>query len=445
MASETGVLSIESENVEYNGRLEPGRMFLVDIDKGRIIDDEEIKDEIASRKPYRQWLTENMVQFKDLPDAEPTKSENALPLVKSQQAFGYSLEDLELIMIPMAKDGKEPTGSMGDDTPTAIRSKKSRLLYDYFKQLFAQVTNPPLDAMREELVTSLTTNIGPEQDLFQETAKHCHQFKLDQPILTNEKLEQLRNISQGDLKAVTLNIVYQVNAGSDGLSNALDELCKQASKAIDDGNSILILSDRNINETNAAIPALLATSTIHHHLIREGKRTRCGLVIESGEPREVHHFALLFTYGAGAINPYLAFETLTSLHDSGRINVNDKDTVSDNYIKAIGKGLLKIMSKMGISTLHSYRGSQIVECLGIKEDVVDKYFTGTPSRIGGADLGIIAEEAKMRHEKGFPPRDVSGNLPLNVGGKYQWRRNGEAHQYTPYTIAKLQHASKIKS
>ncbi len=445
MASETGVLSIEPENVEYNGRLEPGRMFLVDIDKGRIIDDEEIKDDIASSKPYRQWLVDNMVQFKDLPESQSKEAKSQLPLLKRQQAFGYSLEDLDIIMIPMARDGKEPTGSMGDDTPLAIRSKQSRLLYDYFKQLFAQVTNPPLDAMREELVTSLTTNIGPEQDLFQETAKHCRQFKLNQPILTDDKLEQLRNISHGDLKAKTLETIYEVNEGSNGLSKALDSLCQQASNAIDEGNSILILSDRNISEDNAAIPALLATSAIHHHLILEGKRTRSGLVVESGEPREVHHFALLFTYGAGAVNPYLAFETLDALYDKGRIDLKDKSMVSDYYIKAIGKGLLKVMSKMGISTLHSYRGSQIVECLGIKEDVVDKYFTGTPSRIGGADLGIIAEEAKNRHQGGFPPRDISGKLPLAVGGKYQWRRNGEAHQYTPLTIAKLQHASKIKS
>ncbi len=445
MASETGVLSVEPENVEYNGRLEPGRMFLVDIDEGRIIDDEEIKDQIASRQPYRQWLTENLVQFKDLPKAEANNSQSDLPLIKNQQAFGYSLEDLDIIMIPMATDGKEPTGSMGDDTPTAIRSKKSRLLYDYFKQLFAQVTNPPLDAIREELVTSLTTNIGPEQDLFQETAKHCHQFKLDQPILTNDRLEQLRNISHGDLKAKTLSIIYQVKDGADGLSSSLELLCKQASAAVDDGHSIIILSDRNISENNAPIPALLATSAIHHHLIRKGKRTRCGIVVESGEPREVHHYALLFTCGAGAVNPYLAFESLDQLFSGGRIDVKDKETASANYIKAIGKGLLKVMSKMGISTLHSYRGSQIIECIGIKEDVIEKYFSGTPSRIGGADLAIIAEEAKMRHEKGFPPREISGNLPLSVGGKYQWRRNGETHQYTPYTIAKLQHASKIKS
>ncbi len=445
MASETGVLDIPPENVSYKGRLEPGRMFLVDTDAGRIIDDEEIKDGMAGRQPYRTWLKNNLKSFDDLPATDSSTKSDTSTLLTRQQAFGYSIEDLEIIIGPMAVAGKEPTGSMGDDTPSAILSKRPRLIYDYFKQLFAQVTNPPLDAMREELVTSLTTNIGPEQDLFQETEEHCHQFKLRQPILTNNELEQLKQIQIGSLKSATIAMLYEVEKGGDGLKSAINRMCEEAARAVDDGVTILILSDRNVDSINAPIPALLATTAVHHYLIKNGNRTRCGIVVESGEPREVHHFGLLFGYGAGAVNPYLAFETLENMVIEKRVNIADTKTAHRRYIKAIGKGILKVMSKMGISTLQSYRGSQIFECVGLNEEVIDNYFIGTPSRISGAGLGILAEEVKMRHHRGYCPQKIAGNIELDVGGKYRWRRNGEVHQYNPLSIAKLQHAAKTKS
>ncbi len=443
MSSETGVIEIEAENVLSKGRLEPGRMFLVDTDKGRIVDDTEIKDEICTRRPYRTWLNTNMSGFDKLPPPVNVPKTNGLTLLTRQQAFGYSLEDLNVIMGPMAVKGKEPTGSMGDDIPPAILSKRPRLLYDYFKQLFAQVTNPPLDAIREELVTSLVTNIGSEQDLFDETPEHCRQFKLEQPVLTDALLHQLRSLDGPGFKSVTLPMVYPVSAGGAGLEKAIDTLCAQASDAVDAGATIVILSDRGIARESAAIPAMLATAAVHHHLIREGKRTRCGLVIDSAEPREVHHFAMLFAFGAGAVNPYLALATLQDLVARKLIDVDDYESAEANYIKALGKGFLKVMSKMGISTLHSYRGAQIVECIGLNEELVDRYFTWTASRIGGADIDLVAEEIARRHVRGFPSATIHGNLQLDVGGKYKWRRNGEVHQYNPLTVSKLQHAARI--
>jgi glutamate synthase domain-containing protein 2/glutamate synthase domain-containing protein 1/glutamate synthase domain-containing protein 3 len=441
MGSETGVIEVEPENVESKGRLEPGRMFLVDMEQGRIIDDGEIKHEMASRQPYRKWLKENLVDFQDLPRPDYVPGTDFETLVNRQQLFGYSLEDLKIIMVPMANDGKEATGSMGDDTPLAVLSNKSRLLYDYFRQLFAQVTNPPLDGIREELVTSLGTAVGAEGDLFKETPKHCHQFKMEQPILTNEQLEQIRDMFVGDIKAVTIPMVFDVSKGGDGLEEALEALCDAASGAVDEGHSILILSDRAAGKDKAPIPAALATAGVHHRLIREGKRTKCGLIIESGEPREVHHFCVLVGYGASAINPYLAFETIDDLLQKGFLGaVKQLDETIDNYIHAVGKGVLKVMSKMGISTLHSYQGAQIFEAIGLSSSVVSKYFTGTPTRIEGADLGAISEEVRIRYVQAFPQREAANSLALDPGGKYQWRRNGEYHQFNPLTIAKLQHS-----
>lgn len=445
MGSETGVIEVAPENVESKGRLEPGRMFLVDIEKGRIVDDNEIKHEIASRQPYRQWLKENLVDFQDLPRPEYVPGTDFETLLDRQQLFGYSLEDLKIVMGPMVRDGKEPTGSMGDDTPLAVLSNKSRLLYEYFRQLFAQVTNPPLDGIREELVTSLGTAVGAEGDLFKETPKHCHQFRMEQPILTNEQLEQIRDMFVGDIQAVTLPMVYDVRKGGEGLEQAVEALCVAASNAVEEGYSILILSDREAGRYKAPIPAALATAGVHHRLIREGKRTQCGLIIESGEPREVHHFCVLVGYGASAINPYVAYETIDDMLQKGFLGeIKDLDEAIHNYIQAIGKGILKVMSKMGISTLHSYQGAQIFEVIGLSSSVVNRYFAGTPTRIEGADLDAISREVQIRYEQAFPQRDAANTLALDPGGKYQWRRNGEYHQFNPLTIARLQHAVRKK-
>jgi len=440
MASEAGVLDVQPANVRTKGRLQPGRMFLIDIEKGRIVDDEEIKSELYRRKPYRQWLNQNLVTFDQLPPADSTAAEDGPPLITQQQVFGYSTEDLRIILSPMATDAKEPVGSMGDDIPPAVLSSRPRLLFDYFKQLFAQVTNPPLDAIREELVTSLVTTIGAAQDLFQESPQHCRQLKLDHPILNNARLEQICNIKKKELHAVTLPILYPVHEKGSGLENAIQTLCRRAERAVQEGAAILILSDRGGTKALAPIPSLLATSAVHHHLIRRGLRTRCGIVVETGEAREVHHFCCLIGYGAGAVNPYLVYATLTAMVKSGELKGMEPETVQHNYIKAVNKGILKVMSKMGISTLQSYRGAQIFECVGLSESVIDPYFNGTPSRISGADIHLIAEEVLRRHRHAYPEVNIPSSTHLDFGGKYKWRRDGEAHQYNPITIAKLQQA-----
>ncbi len=441
MGSETGVVDIAPENVLKNGRLEPGRMFLVDMEKGRIVDDEEIKEGMAARKPYRQWLVENLVTLDSEQEPDVPVAMDKSERVRLQQLYGYTMEDSNIILGPMSEKGVEPTGSMGSDTPLAVLSNKPQLLYNYFKQLFAQVTNPPLDAIREELVTSLKTNIGKEQDLFQESPEHCRQLSLEQPILSNANLEKIKRLNNDALKSITLPILYDVKKGGAGIEEAMDVLCRQASDAIDKGSSIIILSDRGADRDRAPLPALLAVAGVHHYLIREFKRTRCGIILESAEPREVHHFATLCGYGAGAINPYLAFATL---HDMAEQNLFSQEisyeSAAIGYIKALNKGLLKIMSKMGISTLHSYRGAQIFECVGLNHSVIDRYFTKTASRIQGIGLDEIAEEVKMRHERAYPRRQIPGNLELDVGGAYQWRRGGEEHLLDPIAIAKLQQA-----
>ena len=338
----------------------------------------------------------------------------------------------------MARDGKEPLGSMGNDAPLAVLSNKLHPLYNYFKQLFAQVTNPPLDAIREKLVTSLIMNIGSGQDLFQETPLHCHQLKLPQPVLTPEQMEKVRSLQTGDIRSTTLPILFEVSYGKDGLEEAMQQLCQAASNAVDEDYKILILSDRGANQKRAPIPALLAVAGVHHHLIREQKRIRCGIVVESGEPREVHHFGLLIGYGAGAVHPYVAFETLEHLIREKELDKVDYDRAIQNYVKSVGLGLLKIMSKMGISTLQSYRGAQIFEAIGLNRDFIDQYFTWTPSRIGGVGIDVIAEETIQRHARAYPRTRIPNTLDLDVGGQYQWRRNGEYHFYNPLTIAKLQ-------
>ena len=442
MGSETGVIEVDPRNVLKKGRLEPGRMFLIDIEKGRIIDDQEIKEEIASRKPYQKWLSDNLVRFKDLPKPRNVPGTNFTTLKKNLQKFGYTLEDLKIILLPMAQEGKEPIGSMGDDTPLPVLSNKPRLLYDYFKQLFAQVTNPPLDAIREELVTSLVTFTGKEQNILDETPGHCHQFKLDQPILTNEQLLQIREMFVGDIRAITIPILYKITESGTGLRRAIQNICFAASRAVDDGVAIIILSDRGADENLAPIPALLATAAVHHHLIKEEKRTSCGLIVESGEPREVHHFCMLLGYGASAINPYLAYQAIDELFQNGWIKDINFETAITNYIKAVGAGILKVMSKMGISTLLSYQGAQIFEAVGLQKEVIDKYFVGTPSRIGGVDMDTIAHEVFLRHQQTYPGKYIIKARELDVGGRYQWRRRGEFHQFNPLSIAKLQQATR---
>ncbi len=442
MASEVGVLDIPQEDIVAKNRLQPGRMFLVDTSQGRIVDDEEIKEGMAARKPYRKWLDENLVKLEQVPPVEPSHlpaEESPQELLKLQQAFGYTLEDLRFIMAPMAINAQEAVGSMGTDTPLAVLSDKPQLLFNYFKQLFAQVTNPPIDPIREELVMSLKATIGSEQNLFEETPLHCRQLELEQPILTNEELARIKRLENGNLRTVTLSTLYWAAGGAKALEHALEELCAKASAAIADGATLLVLSDRGVDRDWAAIPSLLATAAVHHHLIREGTRTRCGLIVESGEPREVHHFSLLVGYGAGAINPYLAFRTLRQQIRDGVIkNVSEEEAI-EHYIKAIGKGLLKVMSKMGISTLQSYRGAQIFEAVGLNSEFIDKYFTWTASRIEGVGLDVVARETEMRHKAAFhTPPGLDGEL--DPGGQYQWRRRGEYHMYNPETIATLQHA-----
>lgn len=448
MASETGVLEIDPANIVEKGRLQPGKMFLVDTAQKRIIADEEIKGGFARRQPYRKWLNEQQVRLEDLPHRDGIEPDFDTLLTR-QQVFGYTLEDLRIIMGPMASNGEEPLGSMGNDTPLAVLSNKPQLLYNYFKQLFAQVTNPPLDAIREEIVTSMVTTMGGEQDLFEETPEHCHQLRLAQPVLTNSDLEAIRAVSVGKIKSQTISTLYDVAGDGPALAEAMARIRREANDAVQNGAALIILSDRGVNEKLAPIPALLACSGVHQHLVREGTRTRCGIIIESGEPREVHHYALLFGYGAGAVNPYLAFETLADLCRKGILKNGKGDleykAAEKNYIKSINKGVLKVMSKMGISTLHSYHGAQIFEAVGLNRDFVNDYFTHTASRIQGVGIEVIAEEANKRHSYAYPPVNVPENLDLDVGGQYQWRRRGEFHMVNPEMVAKLQHAVRSNS
>jgi glutamate synthase (ferredoxin) len=437
-ASEAGVLDIAPEMIESKGRLQPGRMFLVNMEEGRIVADEEIKHQIATEHPYREWINQHMVDIANLKDAETSETE-AIPLTQRQMAFGYSFEDLRLLLTPMARDGVEAIGAMGTDTPLAILSNRSKLLYDYFQQLFAQVTNPPIDSIREEIITSAETTIGAERNLLKPEPESCHLIELKTPILSDAELAKLKHINEGGFKSVTLSTLFNPKDGVNGLESVISHICELADQAIADGVNILILSDRGVDAANAPIPALLAVSGLHHHLIRTGTRTRVGLVLESGEPREVHHFALLIGYGCGAINPYLAFETIKDMIDQ-RLLVNvEFKTACKNYIKSATKGVTKVASKIGISTIQSYRGAQIFEAVGLNHDVIKKYFTWTASRIEGADLEVIAKEAIARHTHAFPDRPASGNT-LDVGGDYQWRKDGEAHLFSPEAIHALQKA-----
>ncbi|ACD96722.1 glutamate synthase large subunit [Trichlorobacter lovleyi] len=440
MASEAGVLPVAPEQVVKKGRLQPGKMFLLDMEQQRIIPDQEIKQELAAAKPYATWLQENHLLLEELPEA-PVQEPDHATVLQRQQAFGYTFEDQRVILGPMARDGIQPLGSMGTDTPLAVLSEHSQLLYNYFKQLFAQVTNPPIDPIREEIITSTTTLIGAEANLLKPNALNARMIKLEQPILSNEDFEKLRALDRPGFKATTLTLLFKAADGAEGMQKALDSLFSAAIRHIEAGSTILVLSDRGVNEEFAAIPALLAVSGLHHFLIRNATRTRVSLILESGEPREVHHFAVLLGYGANAINPYLAFESLDDMIQQGMLPGIDHKKAVKNFIKAAIKGVVKTMAKMGISTVQSYRGAQIFEAVGLHQSVIDQYFTWTPSRIGGTDLQGIATELLARHAKAYPKR-VPNDPTLDPGGQYQWRKDGEEHLFNPLTITALQKATR---
>jgi glutamate synthase (NADPH) large chain len=448
LASEAGVLDIDPATVVRKGRLQPGRIFLVDTAAGRIIEDDEIKAELAAAHPYGEWLDDGLVRFEELPprDREIPSHET---LVKRQQTFGYSQEELRVLLTPMARNGAEPIGSMGTDTPLATLSDRPRLLFDYFKQLFAQVTNPPLDAIREELVTSLQSTLGPEGNLLNPGPDSCRRLVLPTPILDNDELAKIIHINdEGALPGLRAHVVhglYDVNGGGEALEHRLEEICGEVSQAIADGARIIVLSDRGSDSTTAAIPALLLTGAVHHHLIREKTRTQVGLVIETAEARECHHMALLVGYGASAINPYLALETIVDLVETGGLSGLEATQATRNLVKAYGKGILKVMSKMGVSTVASYTGAQIFEAIGLGDDVIARCFTGTTSRLGGVGFDVIAREVAQRHHRAYPRGgNEAAHRTLEVGGEYQWRREGEPHLFNPQTVFKLQHATRTR-
>ena len=442
MGSEVGMLDIDPQDVLHNGRLQPGRMFLVDTAEGRIVADEELKQRIATEHPYRQWLNDNLVDFEDLPDVElPHDERPHEEVLQHQQLFGYSFEDLRVQLMPMAKNALWPLGSMGNDAALAVLSDRPQLLYNYFKQLFAQVTNPPIDPIREELVTATETTLGAERNLLEPGPESCQQLRLKSPVLKNDELEKLKGVNELGIRADVLPMLFEVAEGERGMQWALKELFAAADAAIAGGATILILSDRDFDAEWAPIPALLASSGLHHHLIRRNTRTRVGIVIESGEPREVHHFCLLLGYGANAINPYMVYASLNDMIREGMLQDLGFAEAMDNYNKAVVKGIVKVMSKMGISTLKSYLGAQIFEAVGIKQAVVDEYFTWTDSRVEGIGLEVIAEESAMRHRAAFPETESDGRS-LDAGGEYQWRQDGEFHLFSPKTVHLLQRAAR---
>ncbi|MFH1857202.1 MAG: glutamate synthase large subunit [Candidatus Omnitrophota bacterium] len=433
MASEVGVLDIAPEDILYSGRLEPGKIFFIDTEKGKIIDDTEIKKTVSSLHPYGSWLKKNMLELDRLP-AVKNKTKNNEDILSSLKTFGYTREDLQFILKPMAENGYEPTGSMGNDTPHAVLSKNPQPLYNYFKQLFAQVTNPSIDPIREELVMSLESFIGPEKNLLDEGASHCHKLRVKRPVLTNEELEKIRRINKGGFKTKTISAVFNFTQ-KNSLVKSLDRICREAVSAIKEGYTFIILSDREAGKKYAAIPALLFTGAVHEHLVSKSLRTQISIIVESAEPREVHHFALLFGYGADCVNPYLAYAAIEDLIKQKQLDLSCKKAL-ENYRKAVEKGILKILSKMGISTLHSYRGAQIFEALGLKQDVIIRCFAGTICRIGGAGFDVLEEEVMLRHRQAYGSEEPI----LATGGIYQWKKDGEFHLWNPDSIAALQDA-----
>jgi len=448
LSSEVGVLDFPPENIIRKGRLQPGRMFLVDIDAGRIIEDDEIKGTLAASAPYGDWLHGGLVRLSDLPSREHIVYPHS-SVVRRQRAFGYTEEELRIIITPMARNGAEPLGSMGTDTPIAALSDKPRLLFDYFAQLFAQVTNPPLDAIREELVTSLGGSIGPEHNLLDPGPASCRQISIQFPVIDNDELAKIIHVNadgdQPGLAAYVVQGLFKIAGGGKSLVARIEEIRKEVSKAIEDGARIIVLSDRDGDAENAPIPSLLLTSAVHHHLIREKTRTKVGLVVESGEVREVHHVALLVGFGAAAVNPYLAMESAEDLVRQGVITGITPEKAVRNLIKSLGKGVLKVMSKMGVSTIASYTGAQIFEAIGLSKEIVDEYFVGATSRLGGVGIETIAQETIKRHHIAYPPGgEIPGSKKLQIGGEYQWRREGEPHLFDPETVFTLQHATRAK-
>ena len=445
MSSEIGVLDIKPEDVVQHGRLEPGKMFLVDMNEGRIIEDDEIKNTIVTKYPYKKWLDENLLQLAEIPYTNneiPTESVN---FETRQRLFGYTIEDLKTIINPMGIQGVEALSSMGNDTPLAVFSDQPQLLYNYFKQLFAQVTNPPLDGIREEIITDISLAVGGDINIFEIAARQCKKLKIQNPVISNEDLDKIRNINHLDFKSVTVSTLYEIEKGVNGLERALERAVQETFKAVSQGCNIVIISDRNVTDKLAPIPMLLACSYIHHSLNILKSRSKFGIIIESAEPREPHHFALLFGYGASAINPYMVNEIIHNQINHGYITGIKADYAIKNYNKAIAKGILKIMNKIGISTLHSYRAAQIFEILGLNKTFTNKYFPYTPSRIEGIGLMEIEKEVKIRYQKAFPNSEVANLLPLEIGGIYRWRRNGERHMFNPTTISKLQQAVRLNS
>ncbi|KAF0651231.1 glutamate synthase [Streptomyces fradiae ATCC 10745 = DSM 40063] len=449
LSSEVGVLDVEPGKVVRKGRLQPGRMFLVDTAEHRIIEDDEIKAKLAAEHPYQEWLETGIITLGDLPEREHIVHTHA-SVTRRQQTFGYTEEELRVILAPMARTGAEPIGSMGTDSPIAALSDRPRLLFDYFTQLFAQVTNPPLDAIREELVTSLLSSLGPQGNLLEPTAASCRSVTLPFPVIDNDELAKLIHVNaDGDMPgmtAVTLSGLYRVSGGGDALAARIEEICAEADAAIEDGARLIVLSDRHSDAEHAPIPSLLLTSAVHHHLIRTKQRTQVGLLVEAGDVREVHHVALLIGYGAAAVNPYLAMESVEDLVRAGTfIEGVEPEQAIRNLIHALGKGVLKVMSKMGISTVASYRGAQVFEAVGLDQGFVDTYFNGTSSKIGGAGLDVVAKEVAARHAKAYPASGIApAHRALEIGGEYQWRREGEPHLFDPETVFRLQHATRSK-
>ncbi len=446
LASEAGVLELDPATVVRKGRLQPGRMFLVDTVEGRIIEDHEIKAELAAEKPYAEWLHAGVVHLEELPEREHVVH-TPMSIARRQQVFGYTEEELRILLAPMAQNGMEPLGSMGTDTPVAVLSDRPRLLFDYFSQLFAQVTNPPLDAIREEIITSLSSPIGPEQNPLTATPAHCRHVLLPFPVIDNDELAKLTNINQdGDFPgfaAAKVSGLYDINLGASGLQARLEEIFAEIDEAIEHGVRLLVLSDRDSDFDHAPIPSLLLTSAVHHHLVRQKTRSLIGLIVEAGDVREVHHVALLVGYGAAAINPYLAMETVESMVRHGMVTDISPEQAVRNLVKALGKGVLKVMSKMGISTVASYRGAQVFEALGLSQEFVDRYFTGTTSKLGGIGIETVHEEVRKRHDIAYPITGISpAHRQLQIGGEYQWRREGEPHLFDPETVFRLQHSTR---
>ncbi|HMC09674.1 MAG TPA: glutamate synthase central domain-containing protein, partial [Pirellulaceae bacterium] len=446
MASEVGVLPVDPKIVKEKGRLQPGRMFLVDFEQGRLIPDEELKKEVATKRPYAEWLKNQRIELKDLPLSDQAHGFDPDTLMPRMQAFGYSTETMQFMLLPLVNEKRDPVGSMGNDSALAVLSDQPRMLYDYFKQLFAQVTNPPIDSIREEVIMSLECYVGPERNLLATTEQHAHRLLLPHPILTNEELAALKHLDHRGWKCKLIDITYSRTEGVEGLTKRLDRICREAEQAIESGYSLVVLSDRGVSAERVPVSSLLAVGAVHHHLVRQAKRTQIGIILESGEAREVHHHCLLVGYGADAINPYTAFESLWQAQRDGLLPADYSDEkIVHAYQKAVAKGMLKVMSKMGISTLQSYKGAQIFEAVGLNDEVIEKCFVGTASRIKGVGLEVLANESFRRHEIGYPSRAEQRLPVLPNFGEFHWRAEGERHMWDPQSIADLQVAARDNS